>query len=305
MGFSPETIPADRPPILIGAGFNRFQPLALALSYEETVAAQTLGAFSEPAWSGNGQGGRLNVVHWDAQTGAFYNSVGLENPGRMAASEYLPETIRKIRGAGQLAIVSVVALKHEDPLQVLPGLVEWGLEMGADVVEIDGSCANQDPDASVMCTDVETTLEMIDAVRTRVGYDPTLAFKVSDLSAETIELYKDSQYMNVDIITAINSVGNQKVPINKATGQPYIEVNGGYAGMSGPIIKNIARSNLANWLDGPFHVFSLGGVDGGREIALRQSAGALLVGGVQAFCRARDPRRVAQDWAGEYLDYAM
>lgn len=300
----------NRPPFYISAGVLKHRDEIERAAAIPTVAALVLGAYTEREWAGNSQGGRKQVFYFDAVNQAAYNSIGLQNPGRKNASSYLSDSIARVQAEGQLAVVQVTTLKDEDPLAVLPGLAEWALEMGADRVEVNGSCPNLDPKHSLLCQDVEQSYAVFEAIRSRIGHTPQAGYKVSPLDPQTIFRYTTEGKLPVNFIDTINTKGNQPSPINPATGQPYIEVNDGYAGMSGPIVHNLARENLAAWTAGynagespAFEVWSVGGVTGGKDIAERISFyGATLVGGAQEMVRTGRPESVLSRWAIEYAE---
>jgi dihydroorotate dehydrogenase len=307
-------IDPGRPPILVSAGINKTEARIIDTAQEETISAQTIGGFTDPEWVGNDAKGTKNVEYWDEENQAYYNSVGLKNPGRKLASEYLPRAIKIAQDAGQMIILQVTTLKHEDPEKVLPFMVEWGLEMGADKVEVNGSCPNQDPGHPLMCFDVDYTYVVFGAIRRQVGMDASLGYKVSPLPPATIRRYNTDGRLGVDFVTTINTKGNQLSPINPITSKPYIEVKDGLAGQSGPIIHNLAIENLRMWggdydLNGevveksPFDLYSVGGLLGGTDGFMRvNELQAKMFGGAQEFRRAADPRRVAQRWAQEYVE---
>ena len=310
-------IPTDRPPVYVSAGVNKEELQIVRTGLEETIALQIDGAFSEPECYGNDESGRKNVFWWDEETQAAYNSVGLKNPGRKKATEYLPRAVKAAKEVGQLVVIQIVSLIDEDPFAVLPGLAEWALEMGADAVEIDGSCRNQDPAHPSLCEDIEQSYALFDSIRDHVGQSAILGYKVSALPSATIRRFNTEKRLAVDFIDTINSVGNQPSPINPDTDKPAIEVNGGLAGQSGPAIAPLARRNLEWWLGfdedlsipdpsgSPFQLLSTGGVAGGEEVYYRtHHMGADLAGGTQAFCRTSDTRRLAQRWAQEYVNAA-
>ncbi len=219
-----------------------------------------------------------------------------------------------VHDAGQLAIIGITPLKHEDPLLVVPDTVEWALEMGADGVEINTSCPNENSD-DLLCRDITKTKKAIQITRERVGDDPYLILKVSALGEMAIRRYKSG--LGVDAVSAINSE-RRLSPLNPQTGMPFIEVNDGYAGQSGPAISKLSQKNLYSWLrstdqisttfpvkDSRLNVWSVGGVESGREVYQRvHDIGAFMVGGAQAFYRAKDPAKVVRQWAEEYAEMA-
>jgi hypothetical protein len=150
----------------------------------------------------------------------------------------------------------------------LPELAGWAVEVGADVVELNGSCPNEG-EHEVLCNDTEKTLEAIDRVRSKIGNEIYLTLKVSPLEHDTIRRYVEAK-VAVDGIVAVN---NQRrlSPYDPATEQSVIEVKDGYAGQSGPVISLSARRNLKAWLaagEDRYELWSIGGIDNGHEALL-------------------------------------
>lgn len=300
----------DRPPIFVSAGVVKTKQQISQFAKIPELAAQVIGTFSEDEWAGNDPSGQETVFWWDDKNQAAYNAVGLRNPGLKTARTYLPGSIREVHDTGQLAIVSVTALRYEDPQKVLPRLAEWVLEMGADGVEIDGSCPNH---GTVLGEDVDAMQELAGSVRHRVGEDAYVSVKFSDLPEPIIDQYTGTARLAIDGVSLINAVRRQ-VPRNPHTGEPHIKVNGGFAGQSGPAIKNIARNNLEAWaMNGSgelragwhlgYELWSVGGVDSGYEIHDRKYyLGARMVGAAQALSpyRTQRPGEVIRQWTQEY-----
>jgi dihydroorotate dehydrogenase len=304
------TVDTDRPPIFVSAGVIKTKEQIRQFAQIPELSAQVIGSFSEHEWGGNDPSGTETIFWWDDKNQAAYNAVGLRNPGLKAARAYLPGSIREVKSAGQLAIVSITALRHEDPQKVLPRLAEWVLDMGADGVEIDGSCPNH---GTILGEDVEAMQELTDSVRQRVGEDSYVAVKLPNLPEAVIEQYKGRAKLAADGIVLINAVRRQ-VPRDPATNEQYIKVNGGYAGQSGPAIRDIARSNLETWsmTNGgelrasgyqDYQLWSVGGVNNGYEIHDRRHyLGARMVGAAQALSpyRTQRPGEIIHRWTEEY-----
>jgi len=183
----------DRLPLFIGAGVIKSKAAIEQYVRIPELAALIIGSFSDTEWGGNDPSGTKRLTWWDRQNKTFYNAIGLSNVGRTAASEYLPDALKRVRDAGQLAIVSVTALKHESPEIVIPELVEWALDMGADGVEINGACPNEDSD-ELLCHDPVNTMSTLELTRQRVGPKPYLIFKPGALSEELIRLYQEGWF---------------------------------------------------------------------------------------------------------------
>lgn len=299
-------LPSDRPPIFVSAGLIKTETNINLYSNIPEIAVQVIGSFSENENIPDG-GGR--IFYYDETAKAAYNAFRLRNPGRKAASKYLPHSIGTVHEAGQLAIVGVTSLEGEDPEKVLPELAEWALEMGADGVELNGSCPNVGE--GLLCQDVNKTTDTCGAVRDRVGASAYISIKVPELAETTIRRFKQTG-LPVDAVAAINAVRRMS-PNDASSGRPTIEVNGGYAGQSGPAISSLAYKNLRSWLRAPsgatdfpvenpqFDVWFVGGIDSGFEVYEGvHNVGAFAAGGAQAFYKAAHPKVVARRWGKEY-----
>lgn len=299
-------LPPDRPPIFVSAGIIKTESQIHLYAGIPEIAVQIIGSFSENENMPD-EGGR--IFYYDDTDQAAYNAFRLRNPGRKSASGYLPSSIGAVHEAGQLAIVGVTSLEGEDPEETLPILSEWALDMGADGVELNGSCPNVGE--GLMCEDVGKTMDTCAAVRRRIGDNAYVSIKVPKLGDTIIRRYKHKN-LPVDAIAAINAIRSMS-PSDPATNRPVIEVNDGYAGRSGPAISGQAYRSLQSWLrpvsgqadfpinDSQFDVWSVGGVDSGYEVYERKhGVGAFAVGGAQAFYKAAHPKVVAERWAEEY-----
>ena len=102
----------------------------------------------------------------------------------------------------------------------------------------------------------------------------------------------------------MNALGHQLSPVGQAAHSRVIGVNDGYASMSGPAIRDLARQNLEMWRQTTNKpILSIGGVESSEEVYYRQNElGAFITGSTQNYVRAADPRRVAQRLAQEYVD---
>lgn len=299
-------LPTDRPPLFAAAGIAKTSQAIRQLA-ATGLAAQVIGSYSDKQNYPRGTGRRF---YYDEANQAAYNAFRLRNPGRKAAGKYLPDAIKTVQAAGQRAIIGVTPLKHEDPELVVPDLVEWACELGADGVEINTSCPNENSD-ELLCHDVSKTRRVLQATRQRVGDDPYLIVKVSNLGETSIRRHKF--HLLADGVSPLNS-SRRMSPTNPETGQPFIEVNDGYAGQSGPVIRETARKNLRSWLRSStaaatefpvsspaFDIWSVGGVDSGYEAYDRvHRIGANMVGAAQALYRSVDPAVVVRQWTLQY-----
>jgi dihydroorotate dehydrogenase len=293
-------IDLERPPFFVGAGVIKEPDQIRRYADMPEVAAQVMGSYSWDEWGGNDPTGTKRVFYYDSLRASAWNAIGLQNMGHFEAGRFLPEEVKRVKAAGQLAVVSLTSLLHEDARRILPDLAGWAVEVGADVVELNGSCPNEG-EHEVLCNDTEKTLEAIDRVRSKIGNEIYLTLKVSPLEHDTIRRYVEAK-VAVDGIVAVN---NQRrlSPYDPATEQSVIEVKDGYAGQSGPVISLSARRNLKAWLaagEDRYELWSIGGIDNGHEAFHRVQQGAVLAGGAQAFYRVNCPERELHKWAEQY-----
>lgn len=295
-----EKLPIDesRPPLYLSAGIHRGQVEIERLAIEESLAMQIVGPYSVSSWPGHDRGGNKRF-HYDAISGAAYNSIGLENPGYHAASEYLQTSINCMHTAGQVAMVSTVALPHENPELVLPVLAEWSLYMGADAIEIDASCPTVgDP---LLCEDINRTGEIVERVRQAIGHDAILSLKVGPLQKGTTKKYCEAE-LPINYIDCINTK-QVPMPRDPCTKKPLLEVDKDFVGMSGPAIQSLAKQNVKMWVNGPYRVLSVGGITDGQDAYERvHDMGAEMAGLGQGVYRAVNPRRFIQRIAQEYIE---
>lgn len=287
----------ERPPIYISAGFCKEQQTIELLAEEQALAMQVLGSYSMFENAGN-EGA---VFLWDAGEQAAYNCVGLRNPGREAASKYLPDAIKKMHDFGQFALISVVALSDEDPFVHLPAMAYWAREMGADGVEVDVSCPNIE--GAKICETPEIAHEIAGVIRQQIGSDISLSYKVGALPQNIIKRYQQLQ-VPVDYIDAINAQ-QVTMPHDIVTGMRILSPDLEMVGRSGPVIADLSRENLRMWASlTDYHILSVGGVVDGTSVYERTHyEGADMVGIGQAIHRVHNPRRLIQQIADEYLDF--
>jgi dihydroorotate dehydrogenase len=294
-------LPTDRPPIFVSAGVVKENPYDhVKYSSMPEIAALVIGSFSEKENKVDHQG--KPTFLYDSKNWAAYNSVKLANCGHEFADRFVRHGISLAQDAGQLAIVGITALQHEDPRQTVPKLVHWARQTGANGVEINGSCPNEDHEG-LLCEDVEASLEVVSLARELIGPDFYIIYKVSSLPAEKIRALHAGG-LAVNAISAINSLRQPLELTSTTSPKPAQEVENQYRGysQSGPIILGVARYNLALWFSetAGYDIWSVGGIDNGYEAYHRIMSGALLAGGAQAFVRDVRPETVAARWAEEY-----
>lgn len=289
-------LPPDRPPLFVAAGIIKTEEESLRYTEADHLAVQVLGSISEKENKPEDLGPDF---HFNKILRAADNSVRLRNPGSEAVSGYAPRIIDAAHDAGQLVIIAVTSLAGEDPEEVLPRLAVWAHEMGADGIELNGSCPNQK--GGLLCEDARKTAATCYAVREAVGDMAYLTLKVPRLGKTQVDQLKRS-HLPLDGVVAINAL---KLPpmISPQTEQPYVKTKSGYVGRSGPIISGVARDELRAWLGSDYDIWSVGGVDNGHEAYDRKKMGAFAVGGAQELRRADDPVATIERWGEEYYEF--
>lgn len=297
--------PGGGVPIFIAAGPLK-EPAQLEpfINIEDPLAVPllTLGGFTLTAWSGNGE----PDFTYDRIRKAAGNSRGLPNGGKEAIIA-LKEPIRRLGNRGIKTIIQVTNLPHENPLDVLPELVEIGAESNPTAVEINFGCPNgKMPDGSFhppLYRMPEACGEVLEAVRERVGYDITLGIKDGPHTdspdvlpdAGSVMRLADVVSPYIDVVCGINTIAAQDFPELTRTG--------GKGGMSGPIVAAVAKEHARLWNGFAPDVpcLNTGGIDSENaetEIPERlASPNVFRVGGAQEFYRAIRMRDLAATWA--------
>ncbi len=296
--------PGDGVPLFISAGPLKEPAQLVPFSEIEdplVVPVLTLGGFTMPEWAGNGE----PDFTYDSVRKAAGNSRGLPNGG-VEAIRALKGPISVLNELGIKTIIQVTNLPHENPLDVVPALVEEAAAVDPTAVEVNLSCPNgKKPDGSFhdpIYKDADVSGELMQASRDRVGWDVTLGAKdgphvsspVENVNTESIQRLTANIGSIVDFVTGINTIAAQDFP--------ELTKTGGKGGMSGPIVAPVAKQHLTAWQmfapDVPY--LSTGGVDSENadiEISKRLELGAMLVGGAQEFYRSGQPHQLAARWA--------
>jgi len=264
-----------------------------------------MGGFTHSAWPGNAKPGQLDFIY-RGDIGMAGNCLGLPNPGKEGVRA-LKEPIRRLTEIGIKTLIQVTNLPHENPLDVVPVLVEIAADSEPTAVEVNLSCPNgKKPDGSFhppLSSNADASAEVMFASRERVGPVVTLGAKdsphVSSLDAEMDEgeIERLAAWISpfIDFITGINTIGNQEFP--------ELTAGNGRGGMSGPIVAPVARKHAELWNKyAPRMAYlSVGGVDSANadlEVAARLAIpNVIRVGGAQEFYRARQPHLLAARWA--------
>jgi dihydroorotate dehydrogenase len=299
--------PGESVPLFISAGVLKYPAQVEPFMEVEDVSvvpALNFGSFTLPEWSGNAKAGQTDFIYYP-HIKAAGNAIGLRNPGEPGLRD-LKRTIKRLGERGITTITSVTNLPHEKPIDVIPELVAIAADNEPTAVEINLSCPNgKKPDGSFhpqLCYDADASGEVLEAARDRVGRDICLGVKDAphtssleeDVDSESISRLAFRIRDLVDFVTGINTIGNQPFP--------EIDCAGGRGGMSGPVVAPVAKQHLKIWREvaPDLAYLSCGGVESSNaesEIAERLGMDALRVGGAQEFYRARQPHRLAIDWA--------
>lgn len=297
--------PGGGVPLFISAGPLK-EPAQLEpfMQIEDPAAAPliTLGGFTLTEWAGNGEPDFV----YDPIRRAAGNSRGLPNGGKDAIIA-LKKPIQELGKRGIKTIIQVTNLPQENPLDVLPELVEIALESDPTAVEINFGCPNgKKPDGSFhlpLYREPDACGEVLDVVRDRVGYAADIIFKdgphtdhpdvmPDELSIRRLELAVRGY---VDAVVGINTIAAQEFPELTRTG--------GKGGMSGPIVAPVAREHARLWnkYAPDMAYLSTGGVDSENaetEVQARLAIpNVIRVGGAQEFYRSKKMRDLAASWA--------
>ena len=303
--------PGEGVPLFIAAGvikevgqlepfFNIIDPLLAPVI--------TLGSYTVTRWSGNATiQDPIDYIHYPDR-GMAGNARNLPNEG-IEGMRTMEQPIRRLSELGIKTIISVTNLPHERPIDVIPGLVEAAAELNPTAIEINLSCPNgRKADGTLhapLCNDADASGEVLFESRLRVGQDVVMGAKDSP-HVTSLDSMIDVRAIRglvrvaaplIDFLTGINTIGNQPFP--------EITANGGRGGMSGPVVKDIAKKHLQICKDlaPDLAYLSCGGVEtlnAAQEIKQRLAMGALLVGGAQQAYRL-NPAKVMQQWAQAYL----
>lgn len=299
--------PGEALPFFISAGILK-EPAQLErfLEIEDPLMQPmlTLGSFTLTEWAGNAKPGEQDFVYYPELRMAG-NAIGLRNPGKEGLLA-LRGSIKALREQGFKVVVSITNLPHETPSLVLPELFKVALGVEPDGVEVNLSCPNgKKADGSLhapVCSDAAASQDLTGLLRETGGPEVCLGAKDSphvtslddSVNLSEVQALASGIAPYIDFLTGINTIGNQDFPA--------ITCTNGKAGMSGPVVADIARQHLAAWQEyaPELAYLSCGGVDSqnaGLEVPARLGAGALRVGGAQEFYRATHPYQVTPQWA--------
>ncbi len=267
-----------------------------------------IGGFTLPEWNGNARyEGDQDFIYYSDRKMAG-NCRGLPNPGSEGILA-LADPLRRLNERGVKTIIQVTNLPHENPLDVIPELVDIAASVEPTAVEVNLSCPNgKAADGSFhapLCNNDNASGEVMQAARDRVGPDVVLGAKDSPHVTSLEDYVYEGQVAFlamrlakiVDFVTGINTIGNQDFP--------ELECGGGRGGMSGPAVAPIARQHISLWNkyapNTPY--LSTGGVDSANasiEIPERLAMpNVIRVGGAQEFYRATQLHQLAARWAIE------
>lgn len=299
--------PGEAIPLFISAGVIK-EPTQIEtfLQLEDPLIAPliTIGGFTYSSWEGNAKPGEVDFVY-DSVQGIAGNARGLPNPGKEGILILKP-IIKQLNTMGIKTIVQVTNLPFESPLVVIPELVEIAASINPTAVEVNLSCPNgKKEDGSFhppLSSNADASGEVIQTSRDRVSDFVTLGVKdsphVSSLSdrvnSEEVNELSRSLRGIVDFVVGINTIGNQVFP--------EIICANGRGGMSGPIVKEIAKQHARLWnkFAPDIAYLSTGGVDSDnadKEIPERLAYNNVIrVGGAQQFYRSSKPLTVIEQW---------
>ncbi len=223
--------------------------------------------------------GNSGEVYWANEMFSL-NSLGWPNPGRTYYQKYLPTMVALSRDAGKPLFVNVGGFSP-DEYAVLAELV---FERGADLVELDLSCASiweKGQQRRIPCFDPQLVKEILRCVEEKVGSDAKVAIKLSPFSDPFAlsEVAKAiGEWKVVKAVTSTNTFPNAFSYDEK--GKPRLTPGGGFVALGGPAIKPIGLGQvkqLRNLLPSCIDIIGVGGITTGLDILDYQRAGAVAV----------------------------
>lgn len=296
--------PGEAIPLFISAG--PLKETAQAKQFLEVpdprlVPLLTWGGFTLPWNAGNGE----PDFEYDPVRKAAGNSRGLPNGG-VEAIKALKEPIKALTERGIKTIIQVTNLPSENPLDVIPLLVEVAADSRPTAVEINFACPNgMMPDGSFhppTYRDPDTCGEILEISREAVGGITLLAKDGPHTNDPFVMPDPDTVY---DFVNATRDWIDGVVGINTIAAQKFagLTKTGGKGGMSGPIVADVAKHHSRLWGEFAPEVpyLATGGIDSGNaetEIPERLAEPNIMrVGGTQEFYRSRNMANLAARWA--------
>lgn len=256
------------------------------------VGAAWVGSLTMDGGEGNTKYGR--TYYYKPSTGEVVNSMGLPNIGIKTAEQIIPGLARMASNLGKVLVISVSPAKGEDPVKVLPEMVERMFIAEAHVVEANYSCPNKITEGGgrepILGYDPEMVHEVRSAILGRIGHHQVFIEKLPPYERNK----QDVASKIAQGLLEISGVRYVSVPntrpdqlIMDEEGNYALDVPGHIGGMSGPATKEMGRSQLALMrLLLPKHIgiVSCSGVDNGAEIYHRvERMGADFTAGVSVY----------------------
>jgi dihydroorotate dehydrogenase (fumarate) len=255
-----------------------------------------LVTFGSITWEGGpGNEPEYGVVYYHNEgTGQTVNSMGLPNIGFHAAQRLYPEMKHFADEAGKPLVPSVSPGKDEDPLEVLPRMVEGFAEAGAPAIEVNYSCPNkitgEGTREPILAFDLEQMQEIDEEVVHRAGTDITIIRKLAPYLSDKRTMIPEVAALFTEAsgdvwLNLSNTIGNQHVLDEMC--EPGLKVPDNLGGMSGTYTGKMACDQLKRFrevLPREIGIISCNGVINGAEVFRRvHDLGADLTGGATVY----------------------
>jgi dihydroorotate dehydrogenase (NAD+) catalytic subunit len=212
---------------------------------------------------------------WE-QPGGLINSIGLPNKG---LEGYLREDLPRLAELPVPLIVNVMGSTREDVGRLVAAFAERD-EVAA--LELNVSCPNVKT-GLIMGADPAELAGLLDAVRPLTG--KPLIVKLTPNCASPADVAAAAEEHGADAVSLINTLRGMAMHPDRP-GEPWL--GGGTGGVSGPAVRAIALSQVADVRQRVnLPIVGMGGVQSGDHAQDLREAGADLVGvGTESF---RDP----------------
>ncbi len=303
-------------PIMNGAGIYKYPDAEFSRYLSINNAAQIAlgGTFTPPPREGNTGG----EVHYLAKSTGHpsnvdLNKLGFPNPGKAGLVKFITETAEEAFRNEKLVGANISGAS-EYSIDEMAEMFRECLVLGVRYIQVNTSCSNlmlgsrkQKP---VICYNLTLMKELLDKLKAiveefkgkiqryivdiKVAYFPDVVYH-EELAALI------SEYDFIDVISAINTIGNAKRFTNEGKA---IICTDGFAGGSGPGIFPFAIGQVSRWrqlLPERIRVIGVGGIMSGADVREMMYAGADIVQIVSAYFRSGGDAGEYNRVCGEYL----
>lgn len=269
------------------------------------IAALGMGSYTPEARPGN-TGGRN--FHHDDDFNVVVNSIGLKNPGIAEGRREVAKVLEAVSGSGVEVNTSFAGFSIEDYMAAING------HSDASHLELNFGCPNGfNADGSpkrIMSFDLVAMEEVLSCAYEQ----PTKHSKTERFVLVKVSPYSDPYLLKdvAELLSAYFSLIKEVIPNTfpmgmafMEDGTPFLEVAGGFGGVSGRCMKPITLGQVAQFrkhLHPDIGVGAAGGIHHGIDVRDAKLAGATSVHiGSRAFVQG--PRAIGQI-VEEYAEYA-